>query len=126
MMLSLYFTLLANNPLEGSITGPSSAFSPSGTGAGAGGEPIELFISILIGFFTIVAGLFFLVYMISAGLTWVSAGGEKGKIDGAKSQMTNGAIGLIVIVVAQFIVGIVGNVLGLNILNPAQMLGGLF
>ena len=39
--------------------------------------------------------------------------------------MTNGAIGLIIIVVSYSITWIIGKVLGLDILNPAQTIEGL-
>lgn len=118
--------LLTQNPLQGTFTGPSEIFAPSGTGASAGGTPLETFLSIFLGFFTIVGGLMFLLYFVFAALAWLSAGGEKGKVESAKTQMTNAALGLVVIIMAQFIIGIVSSVLGLNILNPVIALGALW
>ena len=118
--------LLAQNPLEGTFQGPSTLFAPDGTGASAGGTPLETFLSIFLGFFTIVGGLMFLLYFVFAALAWLSAGGEKGKVESAKTQMTNAALGLVVLIMAQFIIGIVSSVLGLKILNPVEALGGLW
>ena len=118
--------LLAQNPLKGTFQGASTIFAPTGTGASAGGTPLETFLSIFLGFFTIVGGLMFLLYFVFAALSWLSAGGDKGKVESAKTQMTNAALGLVVIILSQFIIGIVSNVLGLNILNPATALGTLW
>ena len=58
------------------------------------------------------------------GLKWITAGGDKAKVSEAQTQMTQAAIGLIVIVVSFFIIGIVGAVLGIDILNPFKTLFG--
>lgn len=119
--------LLAQNPLQGTFQGASEVFEPTNiTGVASGGMPLETFLSIFLGFFTIVGGLMFLLYFVFAALAWLSAGGEKGKVESAKTQMTNAALGLVVIVMAQFIIGIVSSVLGLNILNPVIALGTLW
>lgn len=115
-------TLIAQNPLQGTIKGPG-AFQPD---AASPGRPIEAFLSVFLGFFTILGGLMFMLYFVFAALSWISAAGDKGKVESAKTQMTNAALGLIVVVVAQFIIGIVSNVLGLKILNPAAALTGLW
>ena len=86
------------------------------------GSTAESLISTIVGVLTVVAGLAFLLYFVLGGLTWITAGGEKDKVQKAQKQMTDAAIGLIIVVVAYFIVGVVGTVLGLDILNPAQLL----
>lgn len=53
-------------------------------------------ISILLGFLGIVA----VVLIILAGFKWMTAGGDKSKIDEAKSLMTNAVIGLVIILSA--------------------------
>ena len=120
--------LLVQNPLEGTIIGPGAKqFQPDLTGGTTVvGRPIEQFLSVALGFFTIVGGLLFLLFFIFGALSWLSAGGEKGKVESARTQLTNAAIGLIIVIISQAIVGIVSGVLGLNILNPAAALGGLF
>lgn len=79
-------------------------------------------ISTLIGTLTIVGGLAFVVFFFLGALKWITAGGDKAKVQEAQTQMTNGAIGLIAITAAYFIVGIIGGVLGLDILNPMSVL----
>lgn len=53
-------------------------------------------ISILLGFLGIVA----VVLILLAGFKWMTAGGEKGNIEEAKSLMTNAVIGLVIILSA--------------------------
>lgn len=83
---------------------------------------LELIISAVIGMLTVIAGLFFVVSIILAGLDWIGAGGDSGKIQKARDRMIQGALGLVVIVLAYALVGVVGSVLGINILNPAATL----
>jgi formate hydrogenlyase subunit 3/multisubunit Na+/H+ antiporter MnhD subunit len=79
-------------------------------------------ISLILGFLTVLAGLAFLLYFIFGGLQWTLAGGDQGKVDSAKKQMTNGAIGLIIVVISYGIIAVVGSVLGLDLLDPGAVI----
>lgn len=79
-------------------------------------------LSNLITTMTVVGGLAFVVYFTLGGLEWITAGGDKTKVSSAQTQMTQAAIGLIAIVASYFIIGIVGAVLGFDILNPFSSL----
>lgn len=108
----------------GTFKPPSDSFNVNleaeGAAIDSAGVQLERFISNTIGTITIIAGLAFLLYFVFGALQWILAGGDQGKIDQAKKQMTNGAIGLVIIIVAYAIIGVIGSVLGLNILNPAE------
>ncbi|HSW90099.1 MAG TPA: hypothetical protein VLH19_04480 [Patescibacteria group bacterium] len=114
----------ASNGNLGTLTPPTQAFAPT-AGDTTGGLALEKFVSNLIAFMTVIGGLIFLIYFLTAALEWISSGGDKGKVEHAKTQMTNGAIGLIIVIAAYSIVGIVGRVLGLDILNPAKIISTL-
>ncbi len=91
----------------------------------AGGDSTEqagTFLSSIITTVTVFGSLAFVVFFTMGALKWITAGGDKTKVAEAQSQMTQGAIGLIALVASYFIIGIVGNVLGLNILNPISTL----
>ncbi len=107
----------------GSLKAPG-AFAPNLTNptSASSVNSLSQFISTFIGFLTTLAGLMFLIYFIVAGLAWITAGGEKGKVESARQQMTNAALGLIIVIAAYSIVGIVGGVVGINILNPVQVI----
>ena len=81
------------------------------------------FLSSIITTLTVVASLAFAIFFIIGGLKWLTSGGDKAKAEEAKTQMTQAAIGLIVVVVSYFIIGIISNILGLDILDPATVLG---
>lgn len=83
---------------------------------------LETVISSLLGIVTVVGGILFLYSFIQGALGWVTAGGDSGKIQKARDQIIQGAIGLIVLVAAYAIVGLIGNIVGMRILNPADML----
>lgn len=119
----LFSSLIAQNPLGGKTIGVNSPFAPNAANPGG---PIEQFLSAMLGFITVIGSLMFLVYVVLAGLNWITAGGDKGKLEAARSQITSAIVGLIIVIVSQTIVGITGGVLGLDILNPAKMIQNIW
>jgi cytochrome bd-type quinol oxidase subunit 2 len=106
------------------ITAPGG-YNPQGTEIGDSTGAIEKLISNVLVVLTVVAGIAFVLYFLLGGLSWITAGGDKGKIDKAKGMMTNGAIGMIVIAVSYAITWIVGAALGIDILNPGTIINGI-
>ncbi|HCC84475.1 MAG TPA: hypothetical protein DEP87_02235, partial [Candidatus Pacebacteria bacterium] len=83
----------------------------------------ELFVSNMIGAITILGGLFFLLFFFLGAFSWISAAGDKGKVDKAREQMTQGAVGMIIMIAAYGAIGLVGSIIGYDLLNPgAQFL----
>lgn len=87
---------------------------------------LELIISRMIGLLTVIASVAFVLYFILGAVNWIVAGGDASKIQKARDQMVQGVIGLVVVILAYSIMGIVGTVLGINILNPAVQLRATF
>lgn len=84
------------------------------------------FLSTVIGVMTIVAIIWFVFVLITAAISWISAGGDKNAIENAKKRITNGIIGLVITIAAVFIIGIIGTVLGIpNILNIGVLFSSL-
>jgi len=106
----------ADIPLGSGITGTGPFQAVLDRGATQ--TQLGTLLSNLITTITVVGSLAFVVYFTIGGLKWITAGGDKAKVAEAQTQMTQAAIGLIVIVVSFFIIGIVGAVLGIDILNP--------
>jgi len=102
------------------IVGPGSHQNIGPTTAGTS---LETLISTLLGALTAIAGLGFLIYFLIGGINWITAGGDQQKHQKATKQLTDAAIGLVVVVVAYAIAGIVGTVLEVDILNPVSLLG---
>lgn len=96
----------------------------SDTRAGVLGN-VELFISSFLGIITVIAGLYFIVNFLLAAMNWVTAGGDSGKIGTARDKMIQSTIGLIVVVGGYAIVGLIGSIVGLDILNPAASLDAI-
>jgi hypothetical protein len=117
----MFYQLLAQADI-GTIDGIGAYLPSQAGGTGTGGFQLENILTMIVGFLTIAAGLAFLVYFLVGAISWLTAGGDTKKVDDAKHYMTNGAIGMIIIVAAYSIIWIVGTVLGLNILNPAATL----
>lgn len=91
-------------------------------------DPASYFVmqlSRVIGFITIVGAVFFLMFLVLAGFEWLQAGGDAGKVEKAKGRMTNGAIGLLVMILATAIAGVIGGAFGLDILNPQNLFNNL-
>jgi len=72
------------------------------------------------GVLTLVGGLMFLLYFILGAISWISSHGQQERIQKARDQMTNAAVGLIIVVASFAISFIVGSVLGIDILGPAD------
>lgn len=115
--------LIAQAPANlGGFKAPTEAYSTgSDTEAGALSN-LEKFVSNAIGVITIVATLFFIIYFIMGAFKWVAAGGDSGKVQKARDEMTQGVLGLILIVASYGLIGLVGRVVGLTILDPVTMI----
>ena len=62
----------------------------------------------------IIATLFFIVF---GAIQWTSSNGEKEKIAAARKKITWALIGLIVALLAYFLINILGGFFGVNLLN---------
>ncbi len=116
--------LLADVSL-GKFSPVTDAYSKASADSGAPDAAIhnlEIFISNLIGLLTAMAGLFFIFYFVMGGLNWVTAGGEKGKIEKAREQMFQGVVGLVIIAISYSVVGLIGSFVGIDILHPGQQI----
>lgn len=109
----------------GGITG-LNAYDKGVEGISGYGGALEKLISNTIATLTIIGGLMFIIYFLVGGLSWITAGGDQGKIENAKKKMTGAAIGIIIIALSYSISYIISQVVGIDILNPSKVLQGLF
>ncbi len=103
----------------GTIEGPQTGYQP-GNSPETAAETLTKILSNAFGALTIFAGLMFLLYFVLGGISWLNSGGKQDQIEKAKKQMTNAAIGLVIVVAAYGVAFIIGKVLGVEILNPAK------
>lgn len=108
-------------PVYAAITNPviQKASEPGQAGAGLAFYIAQLWKTIIV-----VGALAFLLFLAWGGVEWVTAGGDKGKVEEAQKKITNGFIGLAVLVASYAIVAFVQEVLGINILNIDWTFGG--
>ncbi len=69
-----------------------------------------------------IGGLFFIfafcltfLYLLTGGLSWLTSGGDKSKLETAKDKITNALVGLVIVAAAYAIFTLVGQFLGLNV-----------
>lgn len=101
----------------GTLKGFPGAYEPKGEGASA---TLTDIVSNIFGVLTIVAGIVFSINFLLGALNWITSSGKPEKLQKAQDKMINAAIGMIAVVAAYTIAFIVGEVLGVNILNPAK------
>ncbi len=98
--------LIAQNKLVGPGIQPTSP-------KGSVGQ-LETIISNVIGFITIIAAIFFVFQVIFAGYSFMSAQGDEKKLEAARSKLTNGVLGLTIVVIAFGVTAFISSLLGLG------------
>jgi hypothetical protein len=56
---------------------------------------------------------------------WISAGGDKAKLEQARSKLSNALIGIIIVFMALVLLSAIGALLGINILNLGLIINTL-
>lgn len=64
------------------------------------------------------AGIFFIVKIILAGFTYLNASGDEKKTAQAWATIWQSALGFAIVASAFVLAGVIGNLFGINILNP--------
>lgn len=79
-------------------------------------DTIEI-INRFIAYAILIAGLLCVVFIFFGGVNFILSGGDEGKIKQAVGTIRYSIIGLIITVLAVFIVSIVGKAMGLNVIK---------
>ncbi len=114
IITGLSLILIATTPVHAQITNPAlqRVYSP-----GEGGAGLAFYIAQIWKALVIAGGLAFLVYFLQGGIEWITAGGDKTKIESAQKKITGGIIGLAILVTSYAIVGLIGTLLNIDLLN---------
>lgn len=105
------------NHLIAAITNP--ALDPV-LGADQSGAPLGLLMARLYRTAVMVGGVALLLYIAWAGINWITAGGDKNKVEEAKNRLTNAIVGMVILVAATGIIVFLGHQLfGMDLLNPS-------
>ena len=83
-------------------------------------------ISAIIGILTVSASLWFIFQFLIGAFSWLTAGSDKSQLENAQKRITNAVIGLVIVVAAIFIIEIIGNLLGLKVLQPGSFILSLW
>lgn len=108
-------------PNGGSFVGPGTNSIFSNPATDPAGK-FELLISRVIGVMTVVAGIWFVFTLFIGAIGWITAGGDKGAVETAKKRIANGLTGLVIVVIATFILSLVGQIIGFDILNLSDFI----
>jgi len=100
-----------------SITGPG--VDPRGNGVLA----MEKIVGQVIGILTIVAVIYFIIQIILGGYAFISAQGDEKAVEAARHRLTDGILGLTIVIVAVGLGSLIATLAGIN--NPLD-LGALF
>ena len=113
-------TIAPNNGFTGLGTSPLG--NPNGTN---GITIFTNFISKIIGIMTIVAIIWFVFTFITGAIGIITSGGDKNALESAKKKITAGLTGLVIVIIAVFILDLVGYLLGFSgsILDIPKLFG---
>ena len=75
-----------------------------------------------IGIITVIAIIWFLFQLITGAVAIISSEGDKGKLAEARGRITYGLLGLVITIGAVFLLDLIGNLLGLDLLNIADLI----
>ncbi len=90
---------------------------PGGDSPDASPQQFAITIATLWQTIILVGGLAFILYFLHGGLQWITAGGDKGKIDEARGKITQGLVGLALLAASYVIIKFIEMAIGMNILN---------
>lgn len=96
------------------ITNP--AINPK-VGTGKGNEIIGDLISRMIRFAMILGTLTCFLYLVLAGYEWMTAGGDKAKVESARNRITQALVGLAIIASAYAIIIVIEKFLGITVFS---------
>lgn len=114
VFLSSSLSLLAScSPAFATITNTAVP----GGGGGDQGHQFAVTIGTLWQTIIIVGGLAFMMYFLWGAVNWILSGGEKGKLEEAKNHITQGLIGLAILVASYVIIKFLQAALGIDLLN---------
>ncbi len=94
-------------------------------GGNAVGNSFNIVVSSVLGFITIISALYFFFQLVTAGLQWIGSNGEKGNIETARNKIIHSVVGLVIVVTAYVVAGLLGKFIGIDILNPGKSLNNI-
>jgi len=107
------------NPCAEGVSGIAKTLCGLGGEGGTGGGNISTTIQNIVVFFVIIAIVAALLYLLYGGVKWIISRGEKTAIEEARNHIMAAIIGLIVVILAVFILSIILAAFGIGFGNLA-------
>jgi hypothetical protein len=104
---------------------PFNGIGPLGSGGSQAPTTFNNIITAAIGLITAVAGIWFIFLIVTGGIAWMGAGGDKAKVEDAQKRLSSGVIGLIIVIAGVYLADLIGYLLGLNLLDPGGVIDTL-
>jgi len=79
---------------------------------------IGLLISRTISVALMVAAIAVFAFLVWGGVQWITSGGDKGKVEEARSRITNALIGLAIVAAAWAVMNLISYFFGVDVLGP--------
>lgn len=99
--------------------GSKVGISPDGDGV----LELDKIISKVIGVLTLVAFIFFVLQIIFAGYAFISGQGDEKKVESARKRLTDGILGITIVVIAFGVSSLIASILGIDgIFNLTKMI----
>ena len=111
--------LADSSPIQIAPSGGFTGFGPLGNVTSKSGALLTFssFISTAIGVMTLVAFIWFIITFFTGVVSIIGAGGDKQALETAKKKITTAIIGLVVTIAAIFLIEVIGQIFGINILS---------
>lgn len=87
-------------------------------------QDIGLFISNIVGVALAIASIATFVWLVWGGVEWLTSGGDKSKLENARTRITNALVGLAIVAIAWAVFIFVDYFLGLDLANARGGGGG--
>ena len=110
MITSFVPQVLADEIKNTSLSGNIQSMTPA-TG-------LAFYIAILWRSVVTLGGVAFIIFLIWGGIEWLTAGGDKSRVETAQKMISNAVIGLAILVASYAIALFLQNALKINILAP--------
>jgi hypothetical protein len=98
---------ITNPVLPGQIGNPGES----------GGQVVSRFIPAALTLFFVIGSILFFAYLVWGAIEWIISGGDKQKLESARSRITNAIIGLIILFATFAILRIIGAFFHIDILT---------
>lgn len=106
-----------SKPLLAQVYNP--VLDPTLGGANTSGNTaLALLMATLFRTLVVVGGLALLLFMAWGGISWITAGGDKSKVEQARDRITNAIVGMAFLVATIAVALFLQTVFGFNLLNP--------